>query len=204
MKRELSPAYLALFLLLGCIVFRLLSSLFPQVIPNISPLMAISLVGAIYLPKRWGWLVGPITLLMTDLAFFEVNHLTVGKTYSWWTAASLAVYAVAGVLGILIARRKSLPRILAGSVACSLLFYLAANTFSWWTSFALTPSQQYAATWNGWLQANTVGLPGFVPTWTFLRNGIAGDLFFTIVLLLLLDRSLLWGRFSIRTSSQAT
>ena len=44
----------------------------------------------------------------------------------------------------------------------------------------------YAASLAGWWQAITVGLAGYQPTWHFLRNGMAGDLCF--VLLLFLDR----------------
>src|SRR5271163_4347909 len=118
MKRELSPVYLALILVLGCVTFRLLSSNFPEFIPNISPLMAIAYVGAMYLPRRWGWLVGPLALLITDLAFLQINYRTdgSGSMFSWWTVISLAIYGAAGGLGILISRRKSLTRIIGGSL----------------------------------------------------------------------------------------
>ena len=49
------------------------------------------------------------------------------------------------------------------------------------------------STLAGWLQSNTTGLPGYEPSWLFLRNGIAGDLFFGLVLLLVLDRALIFG-----------
>jgi hypothetical protein len=187
MKRELSPFYLALILVLGCVTFRLLSSHFPEFIPNISPLMAIAFVGAMYLPRRWGWLVGPATLVLTDVAFLQVNYRTdgSGSMFSWWTVISL---------GILISQRKSIARIAGGSVGCSLLFYVAANTFSWWHDVVVQMSPGYSATLAGWWQANTVGLPGYTPTWTFLRNGVAGDLFFVFLLLLVLDRGFLLGK----------
>jgi hypothetical protein len=196
MKRELTPLYPALFLVLGCVIFRLLSSEFPEIIPNISPLMAIAFVGAMYLPRAWGWLVGPATLVLTDLAFLHVNYLTdgSGSMFSWWTVMSLVIYSIAGGLGILISQNKSLSKIIAGSVICSVLFYLAANTFSWWHDIAINMTPGYPATLSGWWMANTVGLPGYPATWTFLRNGIAGDLFFAFVLLLVLDRGLLLGR----------
>ncbi len=139
MKREFSPISLAAILILGCIIFRLLSSWFPAVIPNVSPLMALAFVGAMYLPRRWGWLVGPVALLITDLAFLRVNYLTdgSGSMFSWWTVISLVLYALVGGLGILISRRKSLPTIIGGSLASSLVFYVAANTFSWWNDIVV-------------------------------------------------------------------
>jgi len=202
MKREFSPVYLALILVLGCVTFRLLSSEFPEFIPNISPLMAIAFVGAMYLPRRWGWLVGPSTLVVTDLAFLEINYRTdgSGSMFSWWSLISLVIYAAAGGLGILISRRKSLVKIVGGSLGCSLLFYLAANTFSWWHDVVVGMTPGYSATLAGWWQANTMGLPGYTPTWLFLRNGMAGDLFFVLLLLLVLDRGLLWGQSPAKTT----
>ena len=201
MKREFPPIYLALILVLGCVTFRLISSHVPEFIPNISPLLAIAYVGAMYLPRRWGWLVGPATLLVTDVAFLEINYRTDGSgtMFSWFSVFSLFFYAVAGGLGILIARHKSLTKIISGSLLCSLLFYVASNTFSWGHDVVVKLTPGYPATFAGWWQANTVGLPGYEPTWLFLRNGMAGDLFFVFVLLLVLDRGFLWGRGPART-----
>ena len=106
MKREFSPVLLALILVAGCVTFRLLNNAFPDFVPNVSPLMAVAYVGAMYLPRRWGWLVGPATLLLTDLAFLKINALTdgTGSMFSWWTAISFVLYAAAGGFGIWLAR----------------------------------------------------------------------------------------------------
>jgi hypothetical protein len=203
MKRELSPFQLASFLILGCIICRLLNSLFPEVMPNVSPLLAIAYVGAMYLPRKWGWLMGPVALIITDLAFLRINLLTdgTGSMFSWWTVVSLVTYALIGGLGILISQRKSLAKIITGSLVGSLVFYVAANTFSWWHDMGLSFS--YAPTLAGWWQANTVGLSGYAPTWHFLRNGMAGDLFFVLLMLLVLDRGLLFGQAPAKASAQA-
>ena len=196
MKRKHSPVYPALILILGCVIFRLLSSKYPEFIPNISPLMAIAYVGAMYLPRRWGWLIGPVALLITDLAFVRMNYLAEGSMFSWWTLIAFGVYAAAGGLGMLISRRKTLTRIAGGSLGCSLVFYVASNTFSWANNVVLHQVPGYPSTLAGWWQANTAGLAGYPPTWLFLRNGMAGDLFFGLLLLLALDRGLLFGRAS--------
>ena len=101
---------------------------------------------------------------------------------------------------VLIARRKSLTKIISGSVGCSFVFYVATNTFSFWHDVVVHMTPGYPATLAGWWQANTVGLPGYTPAWTFLRNGMAGDLFFVFLLLLVLDRGLLFGRASEKTA----
>lgn len=204
MKREFPPIHLALILILGCIIFRLLSSHFPEFIPNISPLMAIAFVGAMYLPRKWGWLVGPVALVISDLAFLQLNYLTdgTGSMFSWWTVLSFAFYAAVGGLGNLISSRKSLMKIVSGSLASSLLFYVVSNTFSWAHDVVIRTNVSYAPTLAGWWQANTVGLPGYVPTWLFLRNGMVGDLFFVLVLLLVLDRGLLWSQAPAKSATQ--
>lgn len=191
MTRDRSFLYRALFLVLGCICYRLLSSVWPDMIPNISPMIAVALIGAMYLPRAWGWLAGPAALLVTDLAFLPVNYRTEGSMFSWWTVASLVFYTLVGGLGLWLAGNKSLVKIAAGSIACSVTFYLLANTFAWWGNSLTTITPSYAPTLGGWWQANTVGLPGWPATWTFLRNGALGDLFFVAVLLAILDPGLL-------------
>jgi len=187
MKREFHPVYVALFLVFGCALFRLASSHYPEVMPNISPLMAIAYVGGLCLPRHWGWLIGPTAMVVTEFAFLDINYRSTGSVFSWWSVVSLVIYAGVGLLGLLIARRASLVKIVSGSLGCSLLFYVAANTFSWWQNI------DYPQNLAGWWQANTIGLPGYEPTWLFLRNGITGDLCFVLVLLFILDRALLFG-----------
>ena len=203
MTRDRSSLYPALFLLLGCICYRLLSGAFPELLPNVSPLIAVALVGAIYLPRPWGWLVGPAAFLVTDLAFLTTNYRTEGSMFSWGTAAFLGFYTLVGGLGLLLAGRKTLLKIAAGSVLCSLAFYVLGNTFAWWGNSLTTITPSYAPTFAGWWQANTVGLPGWQPTWTFLRNGVLGDLAFTVVLLLAFDPALVLHPSRVRTRTNA-
>jgi hypothetical protein len=207
MTRDRSSLYWALFLVLGCICYRLLSGAFPDLVPNVSPMIAVALVGAIYLPRAWGWLVGPAAFLVTDLAFLSTNYRTEGSMFSWGTAVFLLFYALVGGFGALLAGRKSLLKIAAGSVLCSVTFYVLANTFAWWGNSLTTITPSYAPTLAGWWQANTLGLPGWQPTWTFLRNGVLGDLIFTGVLLLAFDPALvlhpLRSRSGMATSSGA-
>ncbi len=191
MISDRSAVYRALFLILGCVCYRLLGGLHPDWLPNISPMIAVALVGAVYLPRTWGWLVGPAALLLSDAAFLTVNQRVSGHMLTWWTGASLAFYVLVGLLGMALARNRTLLRIAAGSILCSVIFYVIANTFAWWGGSAASSNPGYAPTLGGWWQANTIGLPGWQPTWTFLRNGILGDLFFAFVLVAIFDRELL-------------
>ena len=183
------PLYRAALLILACACFRLLSSIDPTLLPNVSPLMAVAFVGAMFLPMRWGWLVGPATLVITDLAFMAVDRQIEGRVFSAFTLMEIAVYALAGGLGLLIARHRTLPRVIGGTIACSLVFYVAANTVCWCANLAPAVTPGYPASFAGWWQANTVGLPGWAPSWLFLRNGVLGDLFFALLLLAIFDRA---------------
>jgi hypothetical protein len=62
---------------------------------------------------------------------------------------------------------------LGGSIGATLLFYMVTNTGAWWTI------PIYEKSWTGWVQALTVGIPGYPPTWTFLRGSLISDLLFT-------------------------
>ena len=154
-------------------------------------------------PRRWGWLVGleAARLSSRNWPFFRsITALTAPVRCSRGGRLFLLVfYAAVGGLGIWIARRKSLPKIVVSSLTCSFLFYVISNTFSWWHDVAIHMTPGYPATLAGWWQANTVGLPGLPPTWLFLRNGMAGDLFFVLLLLLVLDRGFLFGQASAKT-----
>jgi hypothetical protein len=85
---------------------------------------------------------------------------------------ALVAYLLIVALGDLIARRPSWVGWLAGSLMASLIFYLLTNTQAWW----FLPG--YEKSWAGWGQALTTGLPGYPPTWTFLRSSVISDLIF--------------------------
>jgi hypothetical protein len=208
MKRQFSPVWLALILIVFCVSFRVISSTYTDFTFNISPLLAVAFVGAMYLPHRWGWLLAPISLVFTEVAFLRLNYLTdaSGQFFSWWTVASVAfyaaLYAAISGFGILAARFRSLGFLIGGSLVASLVFYLASNSFSWTYDVAIHMPNGYAPTLAGWWQANTVGLPGYPATWHFLRNGMLGDLFFAFVLLMVFDREMLFGHAPAKTAAR--
>ncbi len=165
MKRDFYPWQTAVVLLLVTVILRLVGAHFVGALPNVSPLMALAFVGAMYFPRTWGWLVGPAALLVTDLAFGNLNLKALGPIPMLWLVLGIALpfvlYAAASGFGIWIAQRKSLVKILTGSVVCSVVFYVATNTFAWaLDTVALGHTNMYAPTFAGWLQANTTGPAG--------------------------------------------
>jgi hypothetical protein len=204
MKRDPVSLQMALLLICGCVVLRMLGEIFPTLVPNASPLMALAFVSGIYFPRRWGWMVGAAACIVSELAMIPYSYKVIGVAFPWWALASLPMYLVAAGLGVFLAPGRTLGKLIAGSVTLSVLFYLAANTFCWAASALAHSTPGYPATLAGWWQANTTGIPGYAPTWVFLRNGVLGDLFFLVVFLLVLDRALLFAPFAGRSAAAAS
>jgi hypothetical protein len=160
----------AIMLLLAGTFFRVIRmDLAPEVLPNFSPLMASALCGALFLPGCIGLIVPVVALLVSDVVLNAHYGAPVLSAQLLWT---LPGYLVAVALGWSLRGRSGLLPVLGGTLAASVFFYLVTNTGSW---LGLTA---YPQTISGWVQALTVGLPGYPPTWTFFRNSLAGDLLF--------------------------
>ena len=150
-------------------------------LPNFSPMAAIILCGAVYLPWRAGLLIPAVVLLLSD-AILDLHF-----NEPIFNLAMVVRYAFFGLLagmGLLLARNPRALFILAGSVAGSVAFYLVTNTVSWLTIAG------YPMTFAGWVQSLTTGLPDQQPqTWVFFRNSFVSDIFFTAVILVCVSAS---------------
>ena len=179
------PLAAVVLLLLG-IFFRVLrADLAPETLPNFSPLMAAALCGAVFIPGWLGLVVPVVALLLSDaLLNAHYGAPMISAQLSW----TLPCYLIAVGFGwMLRERRAGLWPILGGTLAASVIFYVITNTGSWLGLPA------YSQTFAGWVQALTVGLPGYPPTWTFFRNSLAGDLLFA-AFFVVVERSLLQRR----------
>lgn len=164
-------AILATLLLFAGIFFRVLRvDLSPETLPNFSPLMAAALCGAVFIPGSAG-LVIPVAALLISDALLNLHYgAPLLSVQLLWT---LPCYLIAVGFGwMLRERRAGLWPILGGTLAASAIFYLVTNTGSWLGLAA------YPQNFAGWVQAMTTGLPGYPPTWSFLRNSLTGDLLF--------------------------
>lgn len=174
---------IALGLLLSGLFFRVIRvDLAPEVLPNFSPLMAAALCGALFLPGLLGLILPLIALLISDALLNLHYGVAVISMQLLWT---LPCYLIAVGIGWMLRSREgriSLLPALVGTLASSLVFYLVTNTGCWFGKSA------YSQNFVGWLQALTVGLPGYPPTWTFFRNSLVSDLLFTS-LFIVVERS---------------
>ena len=139
---------------------------------NFSPLAAILLCSAAYLPRKFILLASVGPLLVADLllnAHYHEPLLDTGMVsrYFCFGLILLLGYAV---------RKQQQYKVLflfGSTIAGSCLFYLVTNTTTW------ISTADYAKTLAGWWQALTIGEPGFPPTLLFFRNTLVSDLFFT-------------------------
>ncbi len=164
----------ALILIIAVTLFRLCFALAgsPSAWANFSPLAAILLCSAAYLPRRLILLVGLGPLVLVDLFLNAHYHAPLFDSQSAARYFSFGLLLWFGYLVRHLHKYKVLSLFVA-TLAGSCSFFLITNTASWLS----TPD--YSKTFPGWWQALTIGLPGFPPTLLFFRNTILSDLFFT-------------------------
>ena len=147
-------------------------SRWPGMLPqNFSAAHALLFCAAFWLPGWMGWVLPMATIIVTDILLnvfaYDVTVLDPRLVTNWMI---LALYVV---LAKWLARRRSYGRVFLGTLFGALLFYLVSNSVSWMVNPA------YAKTIAGWVQALTVGLPGFPPTWMFGLKTLLGTGLFT-------------------------
>ena len=144
----------------------------PGMLPqNFSAAHALLFCAAFWLPGWMGWVLPLATIIVTDILlnlFHYSMPVMVPELVVNWMILALFV-----VLAKWLARRRSYGRVFLGTLIGALLFYLVSNTVSWMVNPA------YAKTIAGWVQALTVGLPGFPPTWLFGLKSLLGTGLFT-------------------------
>lgn len=163
--------FLVAGLILAVAAFRILrATLYPE-LPNFSPVMALAFCGGLFLPGASAWILPLAAVMIADLGLswalgYEVSGL--------WQFVRLACLAGAVGAGRWLAARGTfgLGAFLGLLMASGIGFYLVSNAATWLVS------PDYAKTFAGFVQAQTVGLPGYAPTWAFLRNSLVSDLIF--------------------------
>lgn len=146
---------------------------------NFMPLTAIAFSSSACLDRRRDWLVPVVMLVASDIVLnLHYGEAAIGS----WTIVSLLCLTMFALAGRRVTGRRSVLLLVCGSLACTLVFYLVSNT----VCYAFSPD--YPPGVAGWVQALTVGLPGYPPTWAFLRNSLIGDLSYTLLLVSVLNR----------------
>jgi hypothetical protein len=173
-RRSYSLLWLPLCFIAAALVLRWLKLTSPgmNLLPNYSPWMALAFTGTLVMPRVLPWFVWPLAMLGINLA-----ALGAGSAFDVESLAIYAMYTVAAFSASRLRGEMSVLQSLLGVVLCSVIFYVITNTAAW---FAVPA---YAKTLAGWVQAMTVGLPAYAPTWTFLKSSLISDLSFSTLLL---------------------
>lgn len=159
-------------------------SRWPGLMPgNFSAVYAIAFCAGVFLKGPMRWWLPLVTLLISDLAInfhywtdYRANPKAYAEPIKLFQPYLLANYLGYGVLVWLGTRFKPQARwfkLVGGGILGALLFYLLSNTAAWLSS------PGYAKSLAGWVQALTVGLPGYPPTWMFLLKTLTGTGLFT-------------------------
>ena len=138
---------------------------------NFSAAHALLFCAAFWLPGWLGWVLPMVTIIVTDLllnSFVYNEPLLFQSSIPIWISLGIFV-----VLAKWLAKRRSYSRVFLGTFIGTLLFYLVSNTMAWFGNPA------YVKSFAGWIQALTVGLPGFPPTWFFGLKSLLGTSLFT-------------------------
>jgi len=142
---------------------------------NFSPLAAICLCGAAYLPRKMAVALPVAVLVISDLflnAHYGQPLLSLGMLPNY-----IAFGLILG-MGWMIRKHGRAWMVIPASLLGSALFYLITNTGSW------ISNPVYSRSFAGWLQALTTGAPPYPPTWAFYRSTLVSDLLFTTVFVL--------------------
>lgn len=163
----------ALVLIVLAAAWRVLA-LHAPALSNFAPLMALTFCGAVYFKDKRMWLVPFAALTLSDLYLDHYYATQFGDTWVWASVlVRLTCFALALIIGHVVAHHKSWLNLFSGALAGAVAFYIATNTDAW------IRDPFYAKTAAGWWQALTVGRPEFPPTLFFFRNTLASDLLFT-------------------------
>lgn len=142
-------------LALGLVVAGVLTRLLPHP-QNFSPVTALALFAGVCLRPRLALTVPLLVMMISDI--WKGSH---GLLWLTWGS-----FMLVALIGLLLKNRARAGALAAGSLAGSLIFYLLTNLGVFFFQ------DMYPKTAQGLLQCYVMALP-------FLRNAVAGDLFYT-------------------------
>ena len=186
----------ALFLIFSAVAYRVTTGLLihsgASWLSNFTPLAAMALCSAAYLPRKYKFSVPLIMLFISDAV---INFRYGAPLLDPQILLRYFALAVVGSLGVLLQHRASLKTLLPASIVGSTIFYTMTNMFSWLSD------PGYAKNLGGLIQALTVGLPQYsaTPSWMFFRNSLISDLLFTLLFVI----SMNFGRSAQRSRTRA-
>jgi hypothetical protein len=136
---------------------------------NFSAAYALAFCAGVYFPGRLRWTL-PLGMFIV-LNILTNLHYGVSP-FNRYIFVKVAAFALLIWIGTRYSAKNSTFKLIRGGLLGATLFYLVTNTASWFWDPA------YAKSLAGWLQALTMGTPGYPPTIVFLLNSLlSGGLF---------------------------
>ncbi len=133
-------------------------SIIMRVLPhpaNFIPIGALALISGVYIKSRWGIML-PVTVMMVSDLIVGMHNIVL---FTWGS------FLVIGMIGWWIRKNKNIFRLVGGTLAGSIIFYLITNMAVW----AFTPL--YHKSLFGLMDSYYMAIP-------FFRNTAMGDLFY--------------------------
>jgi hypothetical protein len=201
MQRSMKNQFPILLLTLAVIAYRISAGIvgghLGMFLANFTPLVALSLVLGIFLkrPAAIAWVVA--VPVISDVILAVVKKTTLTWAVAGYVAIPAVIYIALAFVGPALRRHFSWQKCLGGVFAATVAFYLLANTYS----FAMDAS--YAKTAAGWLQAQTLGVPGYPPAYLFLVKSLLGNLTFAGLFLLACGRPAVTRSLAASTASDS-
>ena len=127
-------------------------------LPNFTPVIAVALMGGVYLPKRLAIVLSLILLLITDLVIGFHNTMI----FTWGSVILIAA------IGFWLREKRTLPTILTASLLSSILFFVITN-FGVWLVGGL-----YEFTWQGLTLCFELAIP-------FFKNEVASSILYSLL-----------------------
>jgi hypothetical protein len=152
---------------------RLIGALTNDSLVNFQPLGALFFCGM----ALFGWR-GIILPAIAWLISYPITSLAQG--YGWSAQMLVPLLGFAAMVALASFFKNAKPgRILLGSLAGAIAFYLITNSLSW-AFDPLYTTKSFAT----WVQALWTGLPQFgTPTWVFFRNAMIAQAIFSAIFL---------------------
>lgn len=144
--------YLFTFLL---IFFAAFSRLLPHT-PNVTPITAIALFSAVYLDKKYAFIIPIAAMLISD--YFIGFHENIIFVYG--------SFIIISIIGVWLRKHRSIMTTFGASVAGSVIFFMVTNFGVW-----IMPGSMYQTDLSGLLNCYVAAIP-------FFRNTLIGDLIY--------------------------
>ena len=164
-------------IILCLLIVGIASRLIPHY-PNFTAVGAISLFGAAFAGRRSVAIIIPfLVMLFSDMILNNLiyarlypddyQHFTLFYRGAYWSYAAFGLVVIMGYS--LFHNKVTVPKVFAGSLTASMIFFLLSN-FGVWAS-----SGAYPVNFAGLMSCFTMGLP-------FLINQVLGDMFYSMLL----------------------